>query len=209
MKTHAVVVLLLLVTPAGLLAANEPNDRLVRLKSLHQERKWQELISEFSSEDFAAWPSVSAQQASEALHLRGQAYAFLKSGAQAEADLQAALKLSPKNVLILHALAENYVNNLRDERQALESYRQVFKLTGKSNGWLPISTTLAIARILTDQVKTSEALEVLQQYGDLEGMAPVWRIKVLRAYGHAYAAQGQETESLAKFREALELESRQ
>jgi hypothetical protein len=38
-------------------------------------------------------------------------------------------------------------------------------------------------------------------------MAPVWRIKILRAYGHAYAAQGKEKESLEKFREALLIES--
>ena len=49
---------------------------------------------------------------------------------------------------------------------------------------------------------------MLKQYGDMEGMAPVWKIKMLRAYGHAYAAQGNEKESLAKFREALELESK-
>jgi hypothetical protein len=29
----------------------------------------------------------------------------------------------------------------------------------------------------------------------------------LRAYGHIYAAQGKEQESLAKFREALQLEA--
>ena len=61
---------------------------------------------------------------------------------------------------------------------------------------------------MTDQAKPDEALAVLKQYGDMEGMAPVWKIKMLRAYGHAYAAQGNEKESLAKFREALELESK-
>ena len=66
---------------------------------------------------------------------------------------------------------------------------------------------MAIARILTNQVKPDSALEVLNQVGDLAGMAPVWRIKMLRAYGHAYAAQGKEEQALAKFREALALES--
>ena len=48
---------------------------------------------------------------------------------------------------------------------------------------------------------------VLDQYADNKTMAPVWRIKILRAYGHAYAAQGKEKESLEKFREALLIES--
>jgi len=97
---------------------------------------------------------------------------------------------------------------LRDEPQALAAYRQVLAIAGRPNGWLPISATLAIARILTDGVKTAEALEVLTAYGDMDDMAPVWRLKMLRAYGHVYAAAGRERESLASFREALQLELR-
>ncbi len=62
-------------------------------------------------------------------------------------------------------------------------------------------------RILTDQVKTDDALAALRPYDDLPSVAPYWRIRLLRAYGHVYAAQGKEQESLAKFREALQLES--
>ncbi len=187
----------------------DPEATLIRLRSLSQDRKWRELIQQFEHEDFAAWPPELARQASEAMYLRGQAHAFLKNGKQAEADLKAAVTLNPRNDLAWLSRGDNYSSNLHDDQQALAAYREVLKLTGRSNGWLPISTTLAIARILTDQVKTDEALEVLQQYGEMEGMAPIWRIKMLRAYGHVYAAQGQETESLAKFREALEVESRQ
>ncbi len=177
------------------------------MRVLHQDRKWKELIEQFGTEDFSAWPADMSNQASEAFHLRGQIHFFLKDGSNAEADLKAALKLAPKNQAFWLTLADNYTNNLRDDEQALAAYRQAFAITGKANGWQPLTATIAIARLLTDQVKTDEALAVLKQYGDMEGMAPVWKIKMLRAYGHVYAAQGKEQESLAKFSEALQLES--
>ncbi len=185
----------------------EPAARLVEMRKLHQERKWRELIAQYAAEDFSTWPADQADSASEAFHLRGQVYSFLKDGAQAKDDLQAAVKRAPKNQAFWLTLGDNYANNLDDAEQALAAYRQAFAISGKGNGWQPLTATLAIARLLTDQAKPAEALAVLQQYGDMEGMAPVWRIRMLRAYGHAYAAQGKEQESLAKFREALQLES--
>ena len=87
------------------------------------------------------------------------------------------------------------------------AYRQSLAITGATHGWQPLTTTLAIVRILTDQVQTDAALAMLRPYDDLKTVAPVWRIRLLRAYGHVYAAQGNEKESLAKFREALKLEN--
>lgn len=189
-------------------ASSDRDAILLRMRSLHQDRKWKELIEEFASEDFAKWPADMQDKASEAFHLRGLVYSFLKDGPKAEADLKAALKLAPKNQAFWLTLADNYTNNQKDDEQALAAYRQSFAISGKGNGWQPLTATIAIARLLTDQVKPDEALAVLKQYGDMEGMAPVWKIKMLRAYGHVYAAQGNEKESLAKFREALELESK-
>lgn len=205
MKIPTIVALFALSIFSGSVHAEENDTSLTRLRELHRQRKWRELVEQFEQENLSAWPT--AGEASEALYLRGQAHAILKSGAKAEADFKSALQRTPHNALVAHGLAENYVNNLHDDLQALDAYRQVFKLTGKSNGWLPISTTLSIARLLTDQVKTDEALEVLGQYGDMAGMPPVWQSKMLRAYGQAYAAQGKDAESLAYFRQALQLES--
>jgi tetratricopeptide (TPR) repeat protein len=180
---------------------------LATMKSLHQERRFKELVAQFAREDISAWPAASASQAAEALHLRGQAYAALKDGKQAEIDLKASLRLAPKDGLVWHALAENYAGNLSDDREALAAYRQVVAVTGRTNGWLPINATLQTARILTDRGETDEALRALETYGDARNLAPIWRIRVLRAYGHVYAARGDEPASLAKFREAIELES--
>jgi tetratricopeptide (TPR) repeat protein len=187
----------------------EPPATLARMRDLTRERKWRELVEQLQDVDYSAWPAESADQAAEALHLRGQAYSTLKQGRAAEADLKAAVKLAPRRELAWLSLADNYANNLQDDRQALDAYRQVLAITGRGNGWLPISATLATARILTDQVRTEEALETLKPYDGADGVAPIWRIRLLRAYGHVYAAQGKEQESLARFREALELESRQ
>lgn len=178
-----------------------------KMRALAQDRKWKDLIEQFSKENFSNWNIEPTTIKSEAFHLRAQAYYFTKNGKESEIDCKAGLALNPKSELLLLTLADNYANNLKDEEQALTTYRKIIALTGKSNGWLPISTTLAIASILTDQVKTDDALAVLDQYADNKTMAPVWRIKILRAYGHAYAAHGKEMESLAKFREALLLET--
>ena len=186
----------------------DPDAVLARMRALQQERKWKELIEQFGAEDFAAWPAAAKEKAGAALHLRGQIYSFLKNGARAEADLQAATKLAPNDSAVWLTLGENYVNNLNNDEAALAAYRRALAITGKGQGWQPLTATVSIARILTSQVKPDEALAVLGQYGDLSGMATTWRIQLLRAYGHAYAAQGKEKESLDSFCEALRLEAR-
>lgn len=182
----------------------DPEAVLGRMRALQQDRQWKEVLAQFAAVDFAAWTPALA---SEALHLRGLAGSFTKDGPRAEADFQQAVQLAPRNEAFWLSRADNFANNVNDTEQALAAYRQAFALTGKGNGWQPLTATIAIARLLTDQVKPAEALAVLQTYGNMAGMAPIWRIKMLRAHGHAYAAQGKEKESLASFREALQLET--
>jgi predicted negative regulator of RcsB-dependent stress response len=184
----------------------DPESVLGRMRALQQDRKWKEVIEQFAAEDFTTWPAENAALASEALQLRGMARSVTKDGRGAEADLKLAVKLAPQNVAIRLSLADNYVNILNDDESALAVYRQALAITGASNGWQPLTATVSIARILTDQVKPDEAIAVLQTYGNIDGMAPTWRVRFLRAYGHAYAAQGREQESLAKFHEALQVE---
>lgn len=188
--------------------AADKSSVISRARALMQDRRWKDAIAILEREAPAAWPADSAPEAVEALRLRGQAYSFAKDGAQAEADYKAALKLAPKDETLWLSLADNYTNNLNDDDQALAAYRQAFELSGtRRMGWQPLTATVAMARILTDQLKTDEALEALQPYTNLSEVAPIWRIKLLRAYGHIYAAQGKEQESLASFREALQMEA--
>jgi len=176
---------------------------LDEMRMLQQQRKWTEFMQRFAGESFATWAPEAAR---EALQIRGQIYSFTKDGRHAEADLQAALRLAPHGTDIMLLLADNYVNNLKDDAKAISAYQQVLGITGTNQGWQPLTATVGLARLYTDQVKPEAALEVLKPYGDLSQLPNTWRIKLLRAYGHIYAAQGKEPESLAKFREALQLE---
>lgn len=186
--------------------ASDPESVLLRMRALHQDRKWRELIEQFGQVDFGPWP---AEQASQALQLRGQIYSFTKDGEHADADLQAASKLAPADATIWLTLAENCVNNLNDDARAISAYRTVLTLAGSNrNGWQPLTATVGLARLYTDQVKLDEALAVLEPYGDLSEVATSWRIRLLRSLGHIHAARGDEEASLANFRNALELEAK-
>lgn len=188
--------------------ASDKDSTVVRMRAMFQDRKWKELLEKYGREDFGSWSAEFARQASEALQIRGQTFSFTKDGAHAEADLLAAMKLAPRNPDIPLLLAENYVNNLNDDTKAIAAYREVIALAGTNNqGWQPLTATVGLARLYTDQLKLDAALEVVKPYGDLSQLSASWRIRLLRACGHIYAAQGKEQESLARFREALRLES--
>ncbi len=163
---------------------------VLRMRALTQDRKWKEIVEQFARDDFSSWPAEFAGQASEAHFQRGQAHAFLKNGKAAEVDLLAATKLNAKNELAWMTLGDNYVTNLNDESHALAAYRESLAITGPTQGWQPLTTTLAIVRMLTDQVKTDEALAMLRPYDELKSVAQ--STASVCAYGHVYAAQGRE-----------------
>jgi len=193
--------------PVAKNAASVNADRAIaRMRQLYE--KPRALIDEFQSEDIAAWPPEVADKAGEAFHRRGRAYSILKDGKRAEADLKMAVERAPRNELFWVSLAENYNGNLKDEQQALAAYRRALELAGASTHWLPLSATLSAAAILRNQGRYDEALQMLRRYKDLGTISKGWRVAMLRAYGHIYAGQAKEQESLAKFHEALELESR-
>lgn len=189
--------------------ASEPASIVSLMRELSQQRKWKELVETYGAEDFAAWSESAPSQANEAFRLRGNAYYALKNGAQAEIEFRKALAISSGDGVLLAwvGLADNYLYNLKHEAKALEAHKEVLNKTGpKANGWLPINSTISIARLLIDQVKLEEALAVLNQFEGTDSLAPVWKIKLCRAYGQLYAAMGREAESLSKFREAIALE---
>ncbi|QDU97137.1 DUF6807 family protein [Lignipirellula cremea] len=187
--------------------AADPAATLARMQALMRDRQWKAFMEQFADVDFSAWPDDAAAQTAEAYAQRGRVHAVLKNGPQAEVDLKTAVEREPRNAGFWLLRGDNLSNNLHDADRALAAYREAFAITGKGNGWQPLTATIAMAQVLTDQVKPDQAIALLQQYGDMDGMATVWRIKMLRAYGNAYAAQGKEQESLAAFREALDLES--
>lgn len=185
----------------------DPKSTVARIRSLAEQYKWAALIAQFAALDVTTWPDEFAAERNAALRFRGVAYMVVKKGKESEADYRLAVKLDPNDASAWMGLADNYANVLHDDAQSVAAYRRVIDITGRSNGWMPIQATISIARAAIDRGRPEEALEILKQYDGVAGMAPVWRVRVLRLYGHAYAAQGKEQESLAKFREALNLET--
>ncbi len=181
---------------------------LPRLRELHRLRKWRELVDEFSSRDFAA-ADLPADRAAEALHLRGQAYYFLRDNARADADLSRAATSAPADAAVHLALADNCSALPGAEARALAAYRRVVQLTGRNAGWMSLTAAMRTAQLLTDAVRPDEAIEELRACGNLQQIPESWRIRLLRTYGHAYAAAGREAESLDSFRAALALEEAQ
>jgi predicted negative regulator of RcsB-dependent stress response len=187
---------------------SDPAAILSRMHALQQDRQWKLLIDQFSNTDFATWSGENVQQASEALLLRGQSFAVLKEISNAERDFQSAVELTPKNPAAWILLGDFSVQQMPADERALAAYRQALALAGQGNGWQSMHATIAIARLLTDHVRTDEALEILKPYQDRKETPINWRIRFLRAYGQVYAAQGEEAKSLQCFREALELEAK-
>jgi predicted negative regulator of RcsB-dependent stress response len=177
------------------------------MQAMFQDRRWKELIARFGKEDFAAWPADMARQASEALQIRGQVRSYSKEGPEAARDLQAALRLKPRDQAILLLIAENAVNNLNDSQQAIATYQQVLEISGPGPGWQPLTATTALAKLYMDDLRLEDALDVLKPYGDFTKLPDSWRIRLLRSHAQILAAQGKDAEALARFREALKLET--
>jgi tetratricopeptide (TPR) repeat protein len=187
--------------------AADPDAALSRMRELLAQRQAKELIVEFGQVDFSSWPTSEIKKTVDALELRGRAYFILKEGRRAETDLKQALGIDPNNTGVWLTRGENYLRNLEDDAQALAAFAEVARITGASHGWQNLTATLFRAQILTDQVQADEALAELKRLGNPSDLPATWRIKVLRAYGHAYASQGKDSEALAQFREALRVES--
>ncbi|MFA7157995.1 MAG: hypothetical protein WC299_01740 [Kiritimatiellia bacterium] len=193
------------VTPA----AATPKEKLAEMGEMLGRRQYKELVAEFKDEDFAGW-----EKRADAFCQRGRAYAALKVGEKADADLKKALELSPGNGWFWNCMADNCSDNLRDNQKAVEAYLKCFELDkvahqGKTSySFLPVSAIVSAARILCGQGKYEEALEVLDKYKveDLNKTGAYWRTGLLRAYAQVYLGQGREEEALAKFKEALEVE---
>ncbi len=187
--------------------ADDKSHVLREMRELDRLRQRKELVEQFGEMDFTAWPVSQIELAAEAFHIRGRNYWVLKQGRKGDLDLQAAVQLMPRNGGYWLTLASNTFNNLNNSKAALAAYQKAYEISGGGNGWLPLSASLGAADVLVSDLRTKEALAVLQRHGKLDAIVKVWRIRMLRAFGKALAAEGKDAEALAKFREANELES--
>lgn len=173
-----------------------------RMGVLLRSGKCREMIEEFKTEDIEGWPA-GERTIARGLYYRGSAYARLKDGAAAEADLKKASAYPADDNTkgeILFALGSNYRDNLKDNARALEAYSRLLKET-KSFYAYNIVLYSAVA-ILRGQGKYDEALQLLGS-ADLSKSNPATRCDLLGEWGDILALQGKNTEAIAKYREAL------
>ena len=197
---------LLLFAFASLVHAEPAPDEILRdARSLQQERKWKEAASLLTAQNLASWPEAKRI---EALQLKAQSESFAKMGAEAEATLRQAIALQPKSPDLWVMLGDNYLLNLPfKSAETIAAYREVLKLAGESLAWQRFSAAVSLARVLTDEVQTDEALAVLKPFEKMANIPPTWQTKLLRARGHALAAAGRDADAMAQFRAALVLEN--
>jgi Flp pilus assembly protein TadD len=182
-----------------------PEEVLREANELRQQRQWKEAVALMQKQDLASWPDARRL---EALQIKAQMESFAKMGAEAEATIRQAIALQPQNPDWWILLGDNYVNNFTDKSaEAMHAYREALKLSGNSAGWQRFTAALALARMLTDEVKPEEALALLGPVDEMPNVPPVWRIKIIRGRAHALASAGRDAEALAQFRAALALEN--
>jgi tetratricopeptide (TPR) repeat protein len=207
-----------LITPAGLLPAAENTGggkpaTYEQLKELAAEREWWDIVAILNEKDLTAMADAMGEGSVDRLYaLRGHAHSALKLGPEAEADYRAAIELVPDSAEYWYSFGLNYRDNLMNPTAAVEAFQQAIDMSlqiGNRLGWLPISSTIDAAGVLYDEGKYDEALSMLNHYSEAEvaGMAPVWKIKMLRALGNIYLAQGQEKEAQDCFQKVLETEA--
>jgi tetratricopeptide (TPR) repeat protein len=197
---------LLLFAFASLAHAEPAPDEILRdARSLQQERKWKEAASLLAAQNLASWPEAKRL---EALQVKAQSESFAKMGAEAEATIRQAIALRPKSPDLWVMLGDNYVlNQPTKSAETIAAYREVLKLAGESLAWQRFSAAVSLARVLTDEVQTDEALAVLKPFEKMANIPPTWQTKLLRARGHALAAAGRDADAMAQFRAALVLEN--
>jgi len=178
----------------------EPVKKTVLMRALLAQNKAAELVAEFGGEDFGAWPFW---QAGEGLLARGRAYAALRSGKEAEADLSSALPLiaDPRarhSALML--LADNRERTLKDDAAALAAFRSVFEASAQVGTASELGALQGAARILVRQGKFDDALATLKK-ANVEKMRGTWRHSMLLSIGDTQAAAGRKDEALAAYKE--------
>ena len=180
-----------------------PMSKTCQMRIMMGKRKRRELLAKFKDEDISRWPDIVIGEAS---YRRGRAHYFLKDGKRAEEDLKRAAEyLMEDNAkgIALNTLGDTYQHLLKDDGRAVGAYRRTYKTR---NIYKRCHAAMAVARIFSRQKKHDEAIQELERLGPDRVTVPYWRGLLLSAYGDVLAAAGSNSEAIAKYREALQLE---
>ena len=166
-------------------------------------RKWDELIATYKDEDFSKWPESIRGQGYLS---RGHAYYYLKNGSPAVQDLSLAVEfITDHNTrgYCLNLVGDAYHDFLKDDEKALAAYRRTYQ-TGTI--YKHCHAAIQIAEILKGQKKYAAALEEFGRLQLDDATAPVWRGKVLLAWGEALFTAGKPAEALLKYDAVMHIE---
>lgn len=176
--------------------------KTVRMENLLTERKWDEIVQQFGSEDFSKWPFW---QIGAGAFARGKAYVSTKNGPAAETDLQAALNYTPDTRIqtsIRLLMGLNRETNLKDDAGALDAYRQNFESKTNIGGADEFRSVQQAAAIFSRQGRHDEALETFNAV-NFEKQTGYWRSAMLLSRGDAHAVAGRKDKALADYKAVL------
>ncbi len=181
---------------------DETSAKIAKMENFAAQRKWTDIISRFSEEDFTQWPFTAIGQAA---FVRGRAHSGAKNGKQAEADFQLALEYTsdPRTrQSLLGAIARNLELILRDDDRALEAYQQIANSKFNTGGADYFSALQGAARLLTRQKQFDEALEILDRV-EAEKLGGSWSASLLLSRAETLAASGRKNDALKIYRMVL------
>lgn len=175
----------------------------VLMHNLLAQRKAKELIEAFGKIDLQEWPFW---QAGDAHFARGRAYLMTKNGKQAEADLRAALQLTPDSrtrVSILLARGNNFETNLNDDDSALKVYQDIASQKGNNGSADYYRAIQGAARLLTKKGEFEKAIKHLKLV-NVDELRGYWRGSLFRSLGDTLRIANRKQEALTAYRKALE-----
>ncbi len=174
-----------------------------QMENLLARRQFEELIKQFGEENFNQWPFW---QKGAGAFARAQAYANVKAGDKAEADLNTALEFtsdSRSRTSILLTMGTNRELNLNEDASALAAYQQNFESAGRIGSSEQFQSVQGAARILTRQGKFDAALAALQR-AEIENLKGTWRHTLLLSKGNTLTAANRTEEALQTFQQIID-----
>jgi len=193
--------------------ATGPVAAYTQMEVLSDNRKRQAIVDGFTDEDIGTWPDAINYKG---FFLRGGAYATIGNRPAAIRDFEQCVHLAGSDTMVkLDALIRmaDQQRVMEDGSKALHTYRTAFGLFDDQpqfrGMWLFPRALLGAAKILIEQKQYDEARELLAQFRvkpEQEKRGP-WDFLVLEAYGDIHAARGEKVDALAKYREAVAIDT--
>ena len=193
--------------------ATGPMAAYTQMEILSDNRKRQAIVDGFKDEDINTWPDAINYKG---FFLRGGAYATIGNRPAAIQDFEQCARLAGSDSMVkLDALTRmaDQQRAMEDEAKALDTYRTAFGLFDDrpqfKGTWLFPRALLGAAKTLIEQKQYDEARELLAQFRvkPQEAKRGPWDFLVLEAYGDIHAARGEKEDALAKYREAVAIDT--